>query len=95
LHFAILPVQRTPGRQMEGQYNARNPAVKRLFREAQELSDNPDEDFHAAPLEDNLFEWHFTIRGPADTPFENGLYHGSCRKFNSTQFRPFLNLSEI
>ena len=62
---------------MEAQYNARNPAVKRLFREAQELLDNPDEDFHAAPLEDNLFEWHFTIRGPADTPFENGLYHGS------------------
>ncbi|GAU95424.1 hypothetical protein RvY_07043 [Ramazzottius varieornatus] len=61
---------------MESQYNSRNPAVKRLFREAQELRENPDEDFHAAPLEDNLFEWHFTIRGPAETAFENGLYHG-------------------
>ena len=61
---------------MESQYNNRNPAVKRLFREAQELRENPDEDFHAAPLEDNLFEWHFTIRGPAETAFENGLYHG-------------------
>ncbi|XP_055356742.1 uncharacterized protein LOC129601857 [Paramacrobiotus metropolitanus] len=61
---------------MESLYNARNPAVKRLFREAQELRQNPDEDFNAEPLKDNLFEWHFTIRGPSDTSFENGLYHG-------------------
>jgi ubiquitin-conjugating enzyme E2 J1 len=27
-------------------------------------------------LQDNLFEWHFTVRGPADSPFENGYYHG-------------------
>lgn len=26
--------------------------------------------------QDNLFEWHFTVRGPSDSPFENGLYHG-------------------
>ena len=28
--------------------------------------------FHhqAAPLEENLFEWHFTVRGPSDTDFE-------------------------
>ena len=27
-------------------------------------------------IQDNLFEWHFTIRGPADTEFDGGLYHG-------------------
>lgn len=27
-------------------------------------------------LQDNLFEWHFTIRGPADSEFDGGLYHG-------------------
>ena len=26
--------------------------------------------------QDNIFEWHFTIRGPADTDFEGGIYHG-------------------
>lgn len=26
--------------------------------------------------QDNLFEWHFTIRGPEDTPFHGGIYHG-------------------
>lgn len=60
---------------MEGGYNLRNPAVKRLMREAQELKDKTEQ-FSAYPLEDNLFEWHFTIRGPADSDFENGVYHG-------------------
>jgi len=53
----------------------RSPAVKRLMREAQELKD-ATEDYFAQPLEDNLFEWHFTVRGPADTEFEGGMYHG-------------------
>ncbi len=27
-------------------------------------------------FQDNLFEWHFTIRGPADSEFAGGIYHG-------------------
>lgn len=23
-----------------------------------------------------MFEWHFTVRGPTDSPFEDGFYHG-------------------
>ena len=60
---------------MEQSYNLRSPAVKRLMREAQELH-NPTSDYGAKPLDDNLFEWHFTFRGPADTDFEGGYYHG-------------------
>lgn len=60
---------------MEGRYNTRSPAVKRLMREAQELSE-PTDQYYAQPLEDNLFEWHFTVRGPADSDFQNGIYHG-------------------
>lgn len=26
--------------------------------------------------QDNLFEWHFTIRGPPGTDFDGGVYHG-------------------
>jgi len=32
--------------------------------------------FVAVPLEDNIFEWHFTMRGPKNTEFEGGIYHG-------------------
>ena len=45
------------------------------MREAQELAE-PTVDYFASPMSDNLFEWHFTVRGPKDTDFEGGIYHG-------------------
>ncbi|XP_056436609.1 ubiquitin-conjugating enzyme E2 J1 [Gadus chalcogrammus] len=60
---------------MENQYNLKSPAVKRLMKEAAELCD-PTEHYHAQPLEDNLFEWHFSVRGPPDSDFDGGVYHG-------------------
>ncbi|KAM7060523.1 ubiquitin-conjugating enzyme E2 J1 isoform 2-T2 [Acridotheres tristis] len=60
---------------MEGRYNLKSPAVKRLMKEAAELKD-PTDHYHAQPLEDNLFEWHFTVRGPPDSDFDGGIYHG-------------------
>lgn len=55
----------------------RSPTTKRIMKEASELASQPSPDFHAAPLETDLFEWHFTIRGPpAPSPFEGGVYHG-------------------
>jgi len=56
------------------------PSVKRLMKEAQQMSKqyDPNGDIQAAPLGDgdNLFDWHFTIRGPSDSAFEEGIYHG-------------------
>ncbi|XP_066155068.1 ubiquitin-conjugating enzyme E2 J1-like [Euwallacea fornicatus] len=60
---------------LETQYSLRSPGVKRLMREAIELA-NPTEEYYACPLDDNLFEWHFTVRGPPETEFEGGYYHG-------------------
>jgi len=45
------------------------------MREAQELHEATEE-YYASPLEDNLFEWHFTVQGPPSTDFEGGIYHG-------------------
>ncbi|XP_050430620.1 ubiquitin-conjugating enzyme E2 J1-like isoform X2 [Adelges cooleyi] len=45
------------------------------MREAIELSESTEE-YSAHPLEDNLFEWHFTMRGPPSSEFEGGVYHG-------------------
>ncbi|XP_033230154.1 ubiquitin-conjugating enzyme E2 J1-like isoform X2 [Belonocnema kinseyi] len=45
------------------------------MREAQELREHTEE-YCAYPLEDNLFEWHFTMQGPPSTDFEGGIYHG-------------------
>lgn len=30
----------------------------------------------SSPLQDNLFEWHFSVRGPPDSDFDGGVYHG-------------------
>ncbi|KAI9765724.1 MAG: hypothetical protein M1840_007157 [Geoglossum simile] len=59
-----------------GQFNTKSPTIRRILREASELATSPSPDFHAAPLETNLFEWHFTLRGPPSTPYSSGLYHG-------------------
>ncbi|KAF2647705.1 UBC-like protein [Lophiostoma macrostomum CBS 122681] len=60
-----------------GQFNTKNPTIKRILKEASELASNPSSDLHAEPLEDNLFEWHFTLKGPpAPSPYDGGIYHG-------------------
>lgn len=35
-----------------------------------------------------MFEWHFTIRGPPDTPFEGGQYHGRILLPADYPFKP-------
>ncbi|KAJ0173530.1 hypothetical protein K1T71_010679 [Dendrolimus kikuchii] len=61
--------------EMGEKYNTKCPGVKRLMREALELVEATEE-YCARPLEDNLFEWHFTVQGPKGTEFEGGIYHG-------------------
>lgn len=61
----------------KGQFSSKNPTLKRIMKEASELATQPSSDYHAAPLETDLFEWHFTLRGPpAPSPFAGGIYHG-------------------
>lgn len=61
---------------MSDALKSRSSAIKRIMSEVRELQNDDTPDFTAAPTEDNLFEWHFTLRGPQDTVFEKGLYHG-------------------
>ncbi|KAG0001529.1 Ubiquitin-conjugating enzyme E2 J1 [Modicella reniformis] len=58
------------------------------MQEARELVREPSTDFSASPLESDIFEWHFTIRGPEDTDFEGGLYHGRILLPNNYPFAP-------
>ncbi|KAI0831078.1 UBC-like protein [Trametes gibbosa] len=68
--------------------NKNNSAVKRIMQEARELANDPCTDYAAAPLEDDIFEWHCTIRGPAGTEFEGGLYHFRILLPSEYPFRP-------
>jgi len=60
----------------EERYNPNSPAVKRILKELRELHKTKSTLFVADPLEDNIFEWHFTMRAPKNTDFEGGVYHG-------------------
>ncbi|CAM36925.1 putative ubiquitin-conjugating enzyme [Leishmania braziliensis MHOM/BR/75/M2904] len=58
-------------------------AIKRLSNEYRHLQkhENRVREFYAAPLEANIFEWHFTLRGPGgddnSLPYKDGIYHGA------------------
>lgn len=59
--------------------NTSHSAVKRLMNEYKDFIKNPSPHIHAQPVGDdgrNLFDWHFTIKGPVDSAFEHGIYHG-------------------
>ena len=49
---------------------------KRIMQEHRQFLEDPQPDVIAFPLESNMHEWHFTIKGPPDSEFEGGLYHG-------------------
>lgn len=53
-------------------YNTKNPSIRRIHADIRELEKDPSDQYEARPLEDNLFEWHFTIRGPKETDFAGG-----------------------
>ena len=78
-------------------FNNKSPTIRRILKEAAELSTNPDPSLHAAPLESDLFEWHFTLSGPPSTPYSSGIYHGRIILPPSYPLRPpsfrFLNPS--
>ncbi|KAK1655751.1 ubiquitin-conjugating enzyme/RWD-like protein [Colletotrichum phormii] len=57
-------------------FNSKSPTIRRILREAQELSSSPSPDYTATPLESDLFEWHFTFRGPPNSSYSEGIYHG-------------------
>ncbi|OVA16777.1 Ubiquitin-conjugating enzyme [Macleaya cordata] len=72
----------------EGKYNMKNAAVKRILQEVKEMQANPSDDFMSLPLEENIFEWQFAIKGPRDTEFEGGIYHGRIQLPADYPFQP-------
>ncbi|KAL9640817.1 MAG: hypothetical protein Q9164_000052 [Protoblastenia rupestris] len=69
-------------------FNTKSPTIRRILKEAHELRAHPDPTLHAAPLESNLFEWHFTLRGPPSTVYGKGTYHGRVILPPSYPLRP-------
>ncbi|TPX30890.1 hypothetical protein SmJEL517_g05663 [Synchytrium microbalum] len=62
-------------------------ASKRLQKEYLSLKKNPPPYTYTKPLESNILEWHYVIRGPPDCPYE-GYYHGKLIFPSDYPFKP-------
>ncbi|KAL7527735.1 hypothetical protein ACHAWF_002291 [Thalassiosira exigua] len=67
---------------------SKSPSLRRIKADIRELSIDPSDQYHAAPLEHDMFEWHFTIRGADDTDFAGGVYHGRILLPPEYPFKP-------
>jgi ubiquitin-conjugating enzyme E2 J1 len=65
-------------------------AIKRLSRELSEIENEADQNlpFKIHPLEDNFLSWHFTLRGPEDSEYAIGEYHGKISFPSDYPFSP-------
>jgi len=62
--------------------------VRRLENEFADLAKNPVENFELMKYPLKPLQWHFVFRGPKNTPFENGEYHGDLFFKNIFPFNP-------
>lgn len=69
-------------------FNMKNPGVKRIMQEIKEIRQDTSGDILAEALENDIFEWHFVIRGPRDTEFDGGIYHGRILLPAEYPFKP-------
>lgn len=67
---------------------SKSPSLRRIKADIRELSIDPSDQYYAAPLENDMFEWHFTIRGPTDSEFAGGVYHGRILLPPEYPFKP-------
>jgi len=63
-------------------------AAARLKNDYLRLKKEPIPLVYAEPDPANLLCWHYCIRGPKDTPYEGGYYHGELRFPKEFPFKP-------
>jgi len=63
-------------------------AVARLKQDYIRLKKDPVPYIVAEPLPSNLLEWHYVVRGPDDSPYRGGLYHGKLVFPSEFPFKP-------
>ncbi|KAG0258014.1 Ubiquitin-conjugating enzyme E2 6 [Mortierella polycephala] len=63
-------------------------AYKRLTKEYINIQKSPPAYLFARPLERNILEWHYVLKGPPDTPYYGGEYYGTLVFPSDYPFKP-------
>ncbi|XP_054156402.1 ubiquitin-conjugating enzyme E2 J2-like [Oppia nitens] len=63
-------------------------AIKRLQKDYKELLQDPIPFVTAVPLESNILEWHYVLKGPPDSPYSGGIYHGTLAFPKEFPYKP-------
>ncbi|KAG7530584.1 hypothetical protein FFLO_04947 [Filobasidium floriforme] len=63
-------------------------AQKRLQKEFQAMEKSPPPFIYARFEEKNILDWHFILRGPPDSPYTGGEYHGVINFPSDYPFKP-------
>ncbi len=69
-------------------YNSKHTGVRRIRQEMKELSADRSIMYRAMASEENIFNWHFVIRGPPDSDFEGGVYCGRIQLPSDYPYKP-------
>ena len=49
--------------------------LNRIKKELEEINNNPPANCSAGIIEDDIYNWQATIYGPADSPYEGGIFY--------------------
>lgn len=68
--------------------NQKSTATARLKQDYIRLKKDPVPYIEAEPLSSNILEWHYVIRGPEDSLYKDGYYHGALMFTKEFPFKP-------
>ncbi|XP_036323829.1 ubiquitin-conjugating enzyme E2 J2-like [Rhagoletis pomonella] len=63
-------------------------AISRMKQDYMRLKRDPLPYITAEPLPNNILEWHYVVKGPANTPYHGGYYHGTLLFPREFPFKP-------
>lgn len=68
--------------------NRKPTATSRLKQDYMRLKLDPVPYITAEPLPSNILEWHYVVKGPEDSPYYGGYYHGTLLFPREFPFKP-------